>query len=162
MLAREDKPGDKRLVAYVVADQEAEEDDSGNKKAGLWISELREHLLGQLPEYMVPTAYVQLKRIPLTPNGKIDRKSLPEPDKDIREQEYVGPRNATEETLCRLWQEVLRRERVGIHDNFFSIGGHYLLAVQVISRIKQAFAVRSLLVLYLRRRQWPGWQNILL
>ena len=77
VLAREDEPGDKRLVAYVVADQEAEEDDSGNKKAGLWISELREHLLGKLPEYMVPTAYMQLKRIPLTPNGKIDRKSLP-------------------------------------------------------------------------------------
>jgi thioesterase domain-containing protein/acyl carrier protein len=105
------------------------------------MSELREHLLGKLPEYMAPTAYVQLKRIPLTPNGKIDRKSLPEPDKDIREQEYVGPRNATEETLCRLWQEVLRRERVGIHDNFFNIGGHSLLAVQVISRIKQAFTV---------------------
>jgi thioesterase domain-containing protein/acyl carrier protein len=141
VLAREDKPGDKRLVAYVVADLEAEEDDSENKKAGLWISELREHLLGQLPEYMVPTAYVQLKRIPLTPNGKIDRKSLPEPGKDIREQEYVGPRNATEETLCRLWQEVLRREHVGIHENFFNIGGHSLLAVQVISRIKQAFTV---------------------
>jgi thioesterase domain-containing protein/acyl carrier protein len=90
---------------------------------------------------MVPTAYVQLKRIPLTPNGKIDRKSLPEPDKDIREQEYVGPRNAAEETLCRLWQEVLRRERVGIHDNFFNIGGHSLLAVQVISRIRQAFTI---------------------
>ena len=59
----------------------------------------------------------------------------------MREQEYVGPRNATEETLCRLWQEVLRRERVGIHDNFFNIGGHSLLAVQVISRIKQAFTI---------------------
>jgi amino acid adenylation domain-containing protein len=141
VLAREDTPGEKRLVAYVVANQKAKEADSGNKNAGLWISELREHLLGKLPEYMVPTAYVPLKRIPLTPNGKIDRKSLPEPDKDIREQEYVGPRNATEETLCRLWQEVLRRERVGIHDNFFNIGGHSLLAVQVISCIKQAFTV---------------------
>jgi amino acid adenylation domain-containing protein len=141
VLAREDEPGEKRLVAYVVPDQVVEEDDSGDKKAGLWISEVREHLLGKLPEYMVPSAYVQLKRIPLTPNGKIDRKSLPEPDKDIREQEYVGPRNATEETLCRLWQEVLRRERVGIHENFFNIGGHSLLAVQAISRIKQAFTV---------------------
>jgi len=107
----------------------------------LQMSELREHLLGKLPEYMLPTAYVQLKRIPLTPNGKIDRKSLPEPDKDIREQEYVGPQDATQETLCRLWQEVLRRERVGIHDNFFMIGGHSLLAVQIISRIKSAFAI---------------------
>ena len=141
VLAREDEPGDKRLVAYVVPEPESEESNNGSGRVGLQMSELREHLLGKLPEYMVPTAYVQLKGIPLTPNGKIDRKSLPEPDKDIREQEYVGPRNATEETLCRLWQEVLRRERVGIHDNFFNIGGHSLLAVQVISRIKQTFTV---------------------
>jgi thioesterase domain-containing protein/acyl carrier protein len=141
VLAREDEPGDKRLVAYVVPERESDESNNGSLRVGLQMSELREHLLGKLPEYMVPTAYVQLKGIPLTPNGKIDRKSLPEPDKDIREQEYVGPRNATEETLCRLWQEVLRRERVGIHDNFFNIGGHSLLAVQVISRIKQAFTV---------------------
>ncbi len=141
VLAREDEPGEKRLVAYVVPERESEESNNGSGRVGLQMSELREHLLGKLPEYMVPTAYVQLKRIPLTPNGKIDRKSLPEPDKDIREQEYVGPRNATEETLCRLWQEVLRRERVGIHDNFFNIGGHSLLAVQVISRIRQAFTI---------------------
>jgi len=141
VVAREDQSGEKRLVAYVVPEQESEESNNGSGRAGLQMSELREHLLDKLPEYMAPTAYVQLKRIPLTPNGKIDRKSLPEPDEDIREQEYVGPRNATEETLCRLWQEVLRRERVGIHDNFFNIGGHSLLAVQVISRIKQAFTV---------------------
>jgi amino acid adenylation domain-containing protein len=141
VLAREDESGEKWLVAYVVPERESEESSNGSGRVGLQMSELREHLLGKLPEYMVPTAYVQLKRIPLTPNGKLDRKSLPEPDKDIREQEYVGPRNATEETLCRLWQEVLRRERVGLHDNFFNIGGHSLLAVQVISRIKQAFTV---------------------
>ncbi len=139
VVAREDESGEKQLVAYVVPEREGEESDNG--RVGLQMSELREHLLGKLPEYMVPTAYVKLKRIPLTPNGKIDRKSLPEADKDIREHEYVGPRNATEEMLCRLWQEVLRRERVGIHDNFFNIGGHSLLAVQVISRIKRAFKV---------------------
>jgi amino acid adenylation domain-containing protein len=141
VVAREDESGEKRLVAYVVPEQESEESNNGSGRVGLQMSELRGYLLGKLPEYMVPTAYLQLEKIPLTPNGKIDRKSLPEPDKDIREQEYVGPRNATEETLCRLWQEVLRRERVGIHDNFFEIGGHSLLAVQVISRIKQAFTV---------------------
>jgi thioesterase domain-containing protein/acyl carrier protein len=141
VLAREDTAGEKRLVAYVVPERESEESNNGSGRVGLQMSELREHLLGKLPEYMAPTAYVQLKRIPLTPNGKIDRKSLPEPDKDIREQEYVGPQDATQETLCRLWQEVLRRERVGIHDNFFMIGGHSLLAVQVISRIKSAFAI---------------------
>jgi amino acid adenylation domain-containing protein len=143
VLAREDEPGDKRLVAYVVADQEAEEDDSGNKKAGLSISELREHMLGKLPEYMVPSAYMKLEKLPLTHNGKIDRKSLPQldPNTPEQEQEYVGPQDATQGTLCRLWREVLRRERVGIHDNFFMIGGHSLLAVQVISRIKSAFAI---------------------
>jgi len=141
VLAREDTAGEKRLVAYVVPERESEESNNGSGRVGLQMSELREHLLGKLPEYMAPTAYVQLKRIPLTPNGKIDRKSLPEPDKDIREQEYVGPQDTTQETLCRLWEEVLRRERVGIHDNFFMIGGHSLLAVQVISRIKSAFAI---------------------
>jgi len=143
VLAREDEPGDKRLVAYVVADHEAEEDDSGNKKAGLWISELREHMLGKLREYMVPSAYMKLEKLPLTHNGKIDRKSLPQldPNTPEQEQEYVGPQDATQRTLCRLWGEVLRRERVGIHDNFFMIGGHSLLAVQVISRIKSAFAI---------------------
>ena len=100
VLAREDEPGEKRLVAYVVPERESEESNNGSGGVGLQMSELREHLLGKLPEYMVPTAYVQLKRIPLTPNGKIDRKSLPEPDKDIREQEYVGPRNATEGNNC--------------------------------------------------------------
>src|SRR5580765_7426555 len=135
VVAREDESGEKRLVAYVVPEGESEESNNESGRVGLQMSELREHLLGKLPEYMVPTTYVPLKKIPLTPNGKIDRRSLPEPDKDIREQEYVGPRNAAEETLCRLWQEVLRREPVGIHDNFFNIGGHSLLAVQMTSRI---------------------------
>ena len=138
VIVREDEGGEKRLVAYVVPEGESEEGSHGSGRAGLQISELREHLVGKLPEYMVPTAYVQLERIPLSHNGKIDRKSLPEPEKDIREEEYVGARNATEETLCRLWQEVLRRERVGIHDNFFRIGGHSLLAVQVTTRIRGA------------------------
>ena len=142
VLAREDEPGEKRLVAYVVADQEAEEGDSGNKKAGLRISELREHMLGKLPEYMVPSAYMKLEKLPLTHNGKIDRKALPQPDTDTPEKKnMLGRAIATEETLCRLWQEVLRRERVGIHDNFFMIGGHSLLAVQVISRVRSAFAI---------------------
>jgi thioesterase domain-containing protein/acyl carrier protein len=90
---------------------------------------------------MVPTVFVELEKLPLTHNGKIDRKALPQPDRDIREQEYEGPQDATQETLCQLWQEVLRRERVGIHDDFFSMGGHSLLAVQIISRIKLAFAI---------------------
>jgi amino acid adenylation domain-containing protein len=132
VLAREDQPGEKRLVAYVV------------KKTGVpWpnASGLEEYLKVSLPEYMVPTVFVELEKLPLNHNGKIDRKALPQPDRDTPEEEYVGPRDATEETLCQLWQEVLRRERVGIHDDFFSMGGHSLLAVLIIARIKLAFAV---------------------
>ena len=129
-IVREDESGEKRLVAYVVPEQADEESENGERKVGLSVNGLREHLLGKLPEYMVPAAYVQVEKIPLNHNGKIDRNNLPQPATDTPEQEYVGPRNATEETLCRLWQEVLRRERVGIHDNFFRIGGHSLMAAQ--------------------------------
>ncbi|HEV7553726.1 MAG TPA: phosphopantetheine-binding protein, partial [Candidatus Angelobacter sp.] len=139
VLAREDAAGEKRLAAYVVPERESEESNNGSGRVELRISELREHLLGKLPEYMVPSAYVQLEKLPLNYNGKIDRNNLPQPDTDTPEQEYVGPRNPTEETLCRLWQEVLRRERVGIHDNFFKIGGHSLMAVQLATRIREGF-----------------------
>jgi amino acid adenylation domain-containing protein/thioester reductase-like protein len=132
VLAREDQPGEKRLVAYVVKKADAPWPNA---------SGLEEYLKVSLPEYMVPTVFVELEKLPLNHNGKIDRKALPQPDRDTPEEEYVGPRDPTEETLCRLWQEVLRRDRVGIHDNFFNIGGHSLLAVQVISRIKSAFAM---------------------
>ncbi|OAI57217.1 hypothetical protein AYO50_00275 [Acidobacteria bacterium SCGC AG-212-P17] len=143
VIAREDQPGEKRLVAYVVpeAGDDEKETGKGSRREELEVSQLREYLQGKFPEYMVPSAYVRLEKLPLNHNGKIDRKKLPQPDESAREQEYVEPRNSTEETLCRLWQEVMRMERVGIHDNFFTIGGHSLLAVQVISRIKSAFAM---------------------
>ncbi|HEV2962448.1 MAG TPA: amino acid adenylation domain-containing protein, partial [Candidatus Angelobacter sp.] len=141
VLAREDEVGEKRLVAYVVAERGGEESGNGSGKAGLRVSELREHLLGRLPEYMVPSAFVQLEKLPLTRNGKLDRDSLPQAGTDTDEQESVGPRNPTEETLCRIWQEVLRRERVGIHDNFFALGGHSLVAVQVAARMRDSFKV---------------------
>lgn len=134
VIAREDEPGDKRLVAYLVHEQGGHE--NGNGRAELPMNDLREYLLSRLPEYMVPAAYVQLEKIPLNHSGKIDRKNLPPPEADTPEQEYVGPRNPTEETLCRLWQELLRRERVGIHDNFFNIGGHSLMAAQLATRIR--------------------------
>jgi amino acid adenylation domain-containing protein len=130
VVVREDDAGGKRLVGYVV------------KKAGaevLNIKELRSHLKERLPEYMVPSAWVELERLPLSSNGKIDRKSLPKPEATVCE--YVRPRSLDEETLCVLWQDVLKRERIGIHDNFFELGGHSLLATQVVSRIPSAFAV---------------------
>ncbi|HLJ26306.1 MAG TPA: amino acid adenylation domain-containing protein [Candidatus Angelobacter sp.] len=132
VLAREDQSGSKRLIAYLIKRTGAE-----SAKA----SELEEYLKVRVPEYMVPVAFVELEKWPLSHNGKIDRKSLPQPDVDTSEREYVTPRNPTEETLCRLWQEVLQRERVGIHDNFFKIGGHSLRAAQVAARMRESFKV---------------------
>jgi len=133
VVAREDVPGDKRLVAYLTP-----ADESGPTN-----SELRSYLKQQLPDYMVPAAFVLLKALPLTPNGKVDRRALPAPD-EMRpelEEQYAAPRTPAEEILAASWAKVLRRERVGVHDNFFELGGHSLLATQVISRVREAFQV---------------------
>jgi acyl carrier protein len=133
VLVREDEPGDKRLVAYVAPNQE--------KFAGT--SELRLFLRKKLPEYMVPSAFVPLKNFPLTPNGKVDRQALPSPDtaRPDLEDTYVAPRTLIEESLAKIWAEVLRLERVGIRDNFFDLGGHSLLVTQVVSRLRDTFEV---------------------
>jgi amino acid adenylation domain-containing protein len=128
VVAREDVPGDKRLVAYVVAADEAAVD----------AAELRTHLHRSLPEYMVPSAFVLLDALPLTPNGKIDRRALPAPEEDaVIRREYVAPRTPTEEVLAGIWRELLRLDRVGIHDNFFELGGHSLLAIRLIAQLRQ-------------------------
>ncbi len=131
VLAREDTPGDKRLVAYVVAGDE------------LAMEELRSSLNAVLPDYMVPSAFVRLHSFPLTSNGKIDRAALPSPDQTRREfgQRYVGPRTEIESTLCELFGAVLRVDKVSIHDNFFELGGHSLLATQVMARIRGVLSV---------------------
>ncbi len=128
-----DRPGDKRLVAYYT--QCDEQTPS--------VLELRESLGTKLPEYMVPAAYVKLDALPLTPSGKIDRRSLPLPDsKDVGVQDqYTPARNGIEEQLTQIWSEVLGIERIGIHDNFFALGGHSLLAVRLTSRIAEIFEV---------------------
>src|SRR6185312_12162553 len=97
-------------------------------------AELRGHLRRSLPEYMIPGAFVQLQQLPLTVNGKVDRRGLPAPE-ERGQAEYVAPRTATEQVLAEVWAEVLHLERVGIHDNFFELGGHSLLATQVIARV---------------------------
>jgi amino acid adenylation domain-containing protein len=104
---------------------------------------LREHLRGKLPEYMVPARYVMLDKLPLTPNGKVDRRALPAPDwgGGSGAGTYAAPRTPVEATLARIWSEVLRVERVGIHDHFFDLGGHSLLAVQAQARIRERLRV---------------------
>jgi amino acid adenylation domain-containing protein len=133
VLAREDQPGDQRLVAYVVPHAK---DDAAP-------GDLRPFLEMQLPAYMVPTAFVVLDALPLTPNGKVDRRVLPVPDK-IRPDlggGYVLPRTPVETQMATIWSAVLKLEQVGIHDNFFALGGHSLLATQVMSRLRAAFHV---------------------
>jgi acyl carrier protein len=107
------------------------------------IPHLRTALQSQLPDYMIPAAFVMLERLPLTPNGKVDRKALPAPSQLQRRVEtaFAAPRTATERALAAIWSSLLGIEGVGLHDNFFELGGHSLLATQVISRIRQSFAI---------------------
>ena len=130
VVAREDERGDKRLIAYLVADQSLSNSSD----------DLRSYLRQQLPEFMVPAAMVLLPKIPLNPNGKVDRRALPEPEA-VQAREFIAPKNDTEEKVARIWQEVFRRERIGTDENFFELGGHSLLATQVISRIREQFRV---------------------
>ncbi|MBN1866412.1 amino acid adenylation domain-containing protein [Candidatus Sumerlaeota bacterium] len=130
VLAREDVPGDKRLVGYAKI-PECSPDDSAR---------IRAHLRDTLPAYMVPAALVLLDAFPLMPNGKVDRKSLPAADGAEADQaeEYVAPRTPIEELVASTWGEVLGVEKVGIYDDFFNLGGHSLLATQVIARLAKS------------------------
>ncbi|HEY9669184.1 MAG TPA: amino acid adenylation domain-containing protein, partial [Coleofasciculaceae cyanobacterium] len=133
VMVREDVPGDKRLVAYLIPKQEP----------ALTISELRHFLKEKLPNYMIPSAFVMLESIPLTPNDKVDYRALPAPEKAQLELEetFVAPRTPVEEKLADIWTNVLGLEHVGIHNSFFDLGGHSLVAMQVMSRLRQAFGV---------------------
>ena len=130
VVLREDRPGDQWLVAYYVPRE-------GDTVSG---SHVRRHLESKLPDYMVPQYFVELSSIPLTPNGKVDRKALPKPQADSSsEQGYVAPRTETEQKIAGVWQQVLNREKVGVYDDFFEVGGHSLLATQVLSRVNRLF-----------------------
>jgi amino acid adenylation domain-containing protein len=131
VVARDDDAGEKRLVGYIV-DGEGEPLSTG---------ELREHLKHQLPEYMIPTAFIMLDELPLTHNGKVARESLPAPDHARPELDsvYVAPQTEVEKLIADVWQDVLKIERVGTHDNFFDLGGHSLLVVQVQRRLQETF-----------------------
>ncbi len=133
VLIREDTPEDKRLFAYIVPELDAP----------LAIHQLRQYLQKRLPHYMLPAAIVTLEQIPLSSNGKPDRRRLPAPEVDSSSltEHYVPPRTSIEETLTSIWAELLGIEHIGVYDNFFELGGHSLLATQVISRIKSVFQV---------------------
>lgn len=129
VLVREDRQGNRRLIAYIV----------NGTDSGIGQDELREFLKAALPEYMIPAAFVILEHMPLNDNGKIDRMALPVPDLSERITEsYVAPRNPMERALADIWANVLDLDRVGIHDNFFEIGGESIIAIQVVSRINRA------------------------
>ena len=131
VLAREDTPGEKHLVAYVVPAHESTPTPN----------ELREFLRHKLPDYMVPSAFVHLESLPLSPNGKVDRKALPphDPIASIVKEVFLPPRTLTEKTLAKAWSEVLKVEHIGIHDHFFDLGGHSLLLAQVERKLRGSF-----------------------
>ncbi len=139
VVVREDVPGDRRLVAYVVADAQVDAP----------VETLRRSLRERLPDAMMPSAFVTLAALPLTSNGKVDRKALLSPGAAAGQQgfeeshleSYVAPRTPVEEVLAGIWAEVLGRERVGVADSFFGLGGHSLLATRVTSRLRKAFGV---------------------
>ncbi|HST57142.1 MAG TPA: amino acid adenylation domain-containing protein, partial [Longimicrobium sp.] len=127
--AREGEAGDPRLVAYYTGE-------------GASAAALRAHLAERLPEYMVPAAFVHMDALPVNPNGKLDRKALPEPVYGLAaEERYVAPRTPTEELLAGIWAEVLGVERLGVEDSFFELGGHSLLATRAVSWVREVFGV---------------------
>ncbi|MCL5958373.1 MAG: amino acid adenylation domain-containing protein, partial [Chloroflexi bacterium] len=140
VLAREDNVGDKRLVAYLVPQNGAAGKDSAVEKAAPSVDELRSFLRDTLPDYMIPSVFVVLEALPLTPNGKIDRQALPAPDgaRPELDHAFVAPRNPAEQALAGIWARLLGVDRVGVHDNFFALGGDSILSIQVVARAKQA------------------------
>ena len=131
VIVREDEPGDKRLTGYVLAESEGQPG----------VSELRQFLRSKLPEYMIPSAFVMLESLPLNSHGKVDRDALPSPDglRPDLATSFVVPHTEAERSIATVWQEVLRLERVGVHDNFFDLGGHSLLMIQVHNRLRETF-----------------------
>jgi surfactin family lipopeptide synthetase A len=150
VIVRDDIGEDARLVAYIVTkrsrsieeiEESSFESSLVTRHSSLVTSKLRDFLKEKLPEPSIPSAFVEIGTIPLTPSGKIDRRSLPAPDltTPATQKTFVAPRNAVEEVLTGIWRQVLKLETVGVQDNFFEIGGHSLLATQLISRIREAF-----------------------
>ncbi len=144
VVAREDSPGERRLVAYVVP-KPGETCGAG---------ELRRHLGARLPEYMLPSAFVTLDELPLSPGGKVNRAALPAPDESRPELEmkFVAPRTEVERRLAEFCAEVLGLQTVGVEDDFFDLGGHSLHATRVISRVRGRFRVELPISLFFEAR----------
>jgi acyl carrier protein len=133
VLVHENVLGEKRLVAYLVAS------DPANPPS---VDALREHLKGSLPGYMVPSAFVTLQKMPLTPNGKLNRKALPAPElRACTSRQYEAPHGKVEEILAGIWQRLLGVERVDRQENFFELGGDSLTAMRLPTKIADAFAI---------------------
>ncbi|OCQ18849.1 hypothetical protein A7985_22810 [Pseudoalteromonas luteoviolacea] len=129
--------GSLQLVGYIQADSALS--DTARVE---WAEQVKTALAAQLPDYMVPRALIAVSSWPLTPNGKVDRKALPEPHAHVLQNEYVAPRNETEQDLAAMWAQLLGRQQdsIGIHDDFFELGGHSLLAVQLLSKLRNRYA----------------------
>ncbi|WP_447035929.1 non-ribosomal peptide synthase/polyketide synthase [Streptomyces sp. DSM 118878] len=143
VLVDEPALGERRLVAYVVPEQSDEAAEPTE-------TELRAHCTAHLPEYMVPSAFVLLERLPLNPNGKIDRTALPDPDRQLPDtgREYLAPVGSTERALADIWSTVLGRDRISLDDNFFDLGGHSILVIHAVAMAHQAGLPLSLFLLY--------------
>jgi acyl carrier protein len=136
VLVREDEPGNKQLVGYVVARE-------GRSPTA---QDLQQFIKSKLPEYMAPAQFVFLPSIPLTTNGKVDRKALPAPTYGhaagaAEEKGFAAPHTETEKAIAEIWSKLMKLERIGIHDDFFDFGGHSLMAMKMVSQIEERFGV---------------------
>jgi amino acid adenylation domain-containing protein len=143
VLMREDVVGDQRLVAYVVPTDDEGRRTNDERADSSCVTELRTYLATQLPDYMLPSAFVLLDALPLSPSGKIDRRALPAPDhaRPGTSTPFVAPRSAIENRIAQIWTDVLGVEQIGVNDSFFDLGGHSLLATRVISRVREALQI---------------------
>jgi amino acid adenylation domain-containing protein/non-ribosomal peptide synthase protein (TIGR01720 family) len=132
-----DGPSGKQLVAYIVP-QDCALVDADAERQSVWRESLKSHLLGSLPDYMVPAQTVLIEQMPLSPNGKLDRKRLPAPTAQVSQRAFEAPRSAHEQVLAQIWQDVLGVEQVGRQDNFFELGGDSIISIQVVSRARRA------------------------
>jgi acyl carrier protein len=153
VLVYEKRAGEQQLVAYVAASQLSVVSSQLQRTTdnGQRTNELRQSLRERLPEYMIPAAFVLLDALPRTPNGKLDRRALPAPERMDEQSEGQEPQSATEAQVLAIWEALLPQARVGRQSNFFALGGHSLLATQIVARIRDAFQIELPLTLFFQQ-----------